>query len=369
VDEETQKLVSDPAIAKYIYLNYFAEKTGQTELKIALQDIADSAEAGQVDLYELVNKRLASRLNDPEVKAKVMAVMAESDKALRPGALRTKYYDVIAKMRQMAHFPTTVARLKKLTEEGFSVDVLDRGLFDFYGATQLGLKESQLRPWAAIPGSFSAIRPGQVQNMSTDLWSNIAHFASETESPIHGYSTNSGDALRGLLPSVSRFMGKNEEEYLAWNLRHATKAGDNEAAHAGEFCTNVWCKEENRHELAVQRIGEHVSGQQKVAPKTYEADPRGDWTDANYALKHLAGRNSSEWNANSVYFYLRAHSEGAANQWIDQIRQDETKHMAIFATAYKYLFGNQPNKRTKEMLDKIMQLKKKPQNPTVMAMC
>lgn len=361
VDEETQKMVSDPVVAQYIYLNYFAEKTGQNELRVALQDIVDSAEAGNKDLYDLVNKRLASRLNDPEVQAKVKETFHGKDKELRPSAVRSKLYNVSSKLHQMNQFPTTIARLKKLVDEGFSQEVMDRGLFDFYGATQLGLKESQLRPWASIPGGFSAVRPGQVENISPDLWAQIAHFASETEKPIHGYSTNSGDALRGLLPSVSAFMGKNEEEYLAYQAKAlASKLDDPKAAkmHAGEFCTNVWCKEENRHENAVEQIGDHVLGKPKNAKKTYEADPRGDFSDPEYGLKHLAGRNSSEWNANSVYFLLRAHSRDGANQWIDNIRQDETKHMAIFASAYKYFFGNQPNKRTKEMLDKILQLKK-----------
>lgn len=154
-------------------------------------------------------------------------------------------------------------------------------------------------------------------------------------------------------------MGKNEEEYLAFEKavdEAVTKGG--KADDVGPFCTNVWCQEEKRHENAIQKIGEQVTGQPKTTPKTYEADKRGDYLDADYALKHLAGRNSSEWNANSIYLYMRSHSTGAANQWVDNIRKDETKHMAIFSSAYKYFFGNQVNKRTKEMIDKIAALKK-----------
>jgi ferredoxin-NADP reductase/bacterioferritin-associated ferredoxin len=360
VDPETQVLVSDPRIAQYLYLNYFAGKTGQNELRLALQDVADSFELGQQDLYALVNNKLAQKLKDPEIIRKVQEANATDDSALRPGPFRAKVFNTKARMKQLAMLPVTTMRLKKLTDEGFSVEVLDRGLFDFYGATQLGLKESQLRPWDHIPDGFSSIRPGQIENMSADLWGRLALFASETEAPIHGYSTNSGDAFRAVLPSVSAFMGKNQEQFLAYQAKVEKASGEGIIKGRHEFCTNVWCREENRHEDAVKNIADHVRGKPKDGPSTYYADAMGDPIDVDYAIKHLAGRNSSEWNANSIYFLLRAHSKdgAAANRWIDNIRKDETKHMAIFSSAYRYFFGTQPGKRTKEMIDKIMMLKK-----------
>ena len=358
VDEETQKLISEPVIAQYLYLNHFASDAEKVELKIALQDIANSTKVGDTDIFHLVNEKLAAKLNDPAIQKKVAETFETGDEALRPGKLDKATYELRVRAKIITSMPETTARLKKLIDEGFSVEVMDEGLFHFYGATQLGLKESQMRPWEKIPGGFSAIRPNQVENISPDLWARMAAFASETEAPIHGYSTNSGDALRGLIPSISRFMGKNEEEYLAFEAKSAKAIEDGTAHEVGPFCTNVWCGEEKRHENAVGRFSEQVTGQKAKDAKTYEADKRGDYLDADYALKHLAGRNSSEWNANSIYFYMRAHSKDGANKWVDQVRQDETKHMAIFATGYKYFFGNQTGKRTKEMLDKIMDLKK-----------
>ncbi len=359
VDEETQKLISDPVIAQYIYLNHFAADAERAELRLSLQDIANSTK-GDTDLFALVNKKLKEKLADPAVQAKVKATFDGSDKTLRPSKFSTATFEAKSRINQIAHMPETIKRLKNVTDDAFSVEVLDEGLFHFYGATQLGLRESQMRPWELVPGGFSSIRPNQIQNMSPDLWAQMAHFASETEAPIHGYSTNSGDALRGLIPSISRFMGKNEEEYLAHEAKveQAIESGAAKSADEFPFCTNVWCGEEKRHETAVQRIGEQVTGKAKNEPKTYEADRRGDYLDADYALKHLVGRNSSEWNANSIYLYMRSHSDGAANKLIDNVRADETKHMAIFASGFKYFYGDQPGLRTKGMIEKIVDLKR-----------
>lgn len=360
VDEETQKLISDPVIAQYLYLNHFATDAEKVELKASLQDIANSTKVGNTDLFALVNKKLKDKLADPAVQAKVKAAFESSDKNLRPSRLSSATFEARSRISQVAKMPETISRLKKIVDDAFSVEVLDEGLFHFYGATQLGLRDSQMRPWELVPGGFSSIRPNQIQNMSPDLWASMAHFASETEAPIHGYSTNSGDALRGLIPSISRFMGKNEEEYLAHEskVEKAIVAGEVKSADEFPFCTNVWCGEEKRHETAVQRIGEQVTGKAKNEPKTYEADVRGDYMDPEYALKHLVGRNSSEWNANSIYLYMRSHSDGAANLLIDNVRADETKHMAIFATGFKYFYGDQPGLRTKGMIDKIIDLKR-----------
>lgn len=75
------------------------------------------------------------------------------------------------------------------------------------------------------------------------------------------------------------------------------------------FCTNVWCQEERRHESATESIAQAASGIKRQNPTTYEAENPGDFLNPNYALKHLIGRNSSEWNANSVYLWLRSHSK------------------------------------------------------------
>jgi len=71
-------------------------------------------------------------------------------------------------------------------------------------------------------------------------------------------------------------------------------------------------------------------------------------------MKHLVSRNATEWNANSGYVLLMAHAKGAAQKKIDDIRRDETKHIAIFSGAYKYVFGTQAVARIQQMLKKII---------------
>lgn len=354
VDEESQRLISNPWIAQYIYVNFFADEVGDKESQVALMDLFNDVEASHVDIFTLVNETLADKLSDPKLKSKIREVEA-FEQNLRPSKTKTKLANFAAKLKQVRGMFSTIRRLKKIVDKGFSLEVLDQGLFDFYGATQLGLRESQMRPWDTLQGGYSSIRPGQILNMSPSTWSAIAHFASETEMPIHDYSTNSGDALRGLLPSVSLFMGRTLEQYQA-RMRLEELEGDNRQL--GPFCSNVWCGEEARHEVAVGTIANHISGRIRDTPMSYEADKMGDFSDPEYGLKHLIGRNSSEWNANSVYLFLMAHSDQSAHIAINNVRSDETKHMAIFSAAYKYFFGNQLWKRTKGMLDKIMQLKK-----------
>ena len=263
VDSETRELVSNPWIAQYIYVNYFAEDIGQGELRYALQGLVDDWEARYQDIFDLVNNRLAQKLDDPEVLAKVKEAFGDEE-VLRPSRTQTKLTDFRVKWQQVKGLFSTLSRMRNIIREGMSQQMMDRALFDFYGAMQLGLENSQLRKWDVIEGGFSAVRPGQVEGISPDAWGQIAQFASETEAPIHGYSNNSGEILRGVMPALSSFMGKNQEEYLAFTQKEALEMGnrnvDESQNQLGSFCTNVWCNEEQRHEMAIQSVGEHVTG-------------------------------------------------------------------------------------------------------------
>lgn len=351
VDEETQELLSNPYIAQYVYINYFADDIGDSELRIALQQIVDDIEVANTDLFALVNTRLADKLNDPNVQREVAEVFTDGDTALRPGVLTRANMALRSKYRQMSTLFTSIGRMRNITKEGMNTTTLDRGLFDFHGAVTLGLPESQLRPWDIVDGGNAAYRPDQVENMNPSLWSDIAHFASETEAPINGYSSESGEAFRALMPSLSVFMGKNEEQ-VAGHTRKMLNEATDDGTHI-PFCTNVWCTEENRHEIALQNMGEQMNGRPITEPKTWDAGHTDDYGDIDYAIKHMLGRNASEWNANSAYVLLMAHSNGPARAMVNNIRADETKHIAIFAAAYKYFFGSQPMQRTKGMLEII----------------
>ena len=347
-DAKLREELQDPLVSQYLYLNFFTEGVTAREISYVLQMISDSKTTGPKDLYSILSKLDIKNSS----KAAVQQNKLEFEKQFRTGKFRLWLNSLSKNFKHLVKSFLSIRSTKKMIEEGMSVEVFDRGLFDFYGATQLGLPESQLRPWDRIPGGLAAVRPGQVKNLNPSTWSEIAFFASETEAPINDYSTNSGEILRALMPSLSAFMGKTHEQYLA----HQEKA-KKEEKDIGQFCKNVWCKEESRHENAIMRLAEQVTGMEKTEPTTFAADPRQAYDNIDNALMHVIGRNSSEWNANSIYFYLRAHSRGETNQWVDNVRQDETKHMAVFAGAYKYFYGNNVLFRLKGMIDKIRKLK------------
>ena len=173
IDDETRRLVSHPLIAQYIYLNHFAEKTVGNEVRVGLQDIVDSFEVNNVDLYTLMNETLEKKLNDPAIQAQVQEVLGFDNAALRPTRLKEKTAKIRAHANQLKGFFATVTKLKKIIYEGFSAEAMDHGLFDFFGATQLGLRDSQLRRWDKIDGGFAAIRPGHIENISAETWTQI----------------------------------------------------------------------------------------------------------------------------------------------------------------------------------------------------
>ena len=353
-DLETQRVLADPDLAQYLYVSYFADRPSPSEIEVTFQDLASSNAAGDVDLYDLLNQKLEPILSDPQKKTLVESHFKGLPCDLRPQSLRVFLYPVIRRIMQVLQFPKVLARLRKLVRTSFSQEAMERALFDFYGATQLGLKDSLLRPWKDVPGSFSSVRPNQIQRMSPISWVKMALFAAETEMPIHGYSTTSGDAFRAFLPSLSAYMGKTKEQEQAYDAAHPS---ENKADRPSEFCSSVWCQEETRHELTIQKIAEHVSGTPYIVEKTYSSNPLGDFSDSDYSIKHLVDRNCSEWHANALYIYLRSFSSGAASQLIDNVRGDETKHLIIFGAAYRYLFGTQPNRRLREMFKTTLELK------------
>lgn len=357
VDDDSKQLISNPWIAQYIYINYFAEKLGQGEVQKALQDIVNSIEVKNEDLFELVNVTLAKKLTEPTVKVKINQAFASDDSALRPGKIGSKFTNMSATIKQTKALFSSIKKMKTLVDEGFSIEAMDQGLFDFYGATQLGRRDSQLRPWNIIPGGFSAIRPGQVKNIDPQLMSKMMLMASETEMPIYGYSVNSGESMRGFMPSVAAFLGKTQEQYTARITKENLVSEEGRLNQLGPFCTNVWCAEENRHEVVMEEAGTRISGQANLVPKTFGHAKQGDFNDANYAIEHLVGRNASEWSASSGYIFFSAHLDGAAKEWVENVRADETKHIAIFSTVFKYIYGNQYDIRMKGMLKKIMFLK------------
>jgi len=357
VDPELSELVKKPNVAQYIYLNYFAEKVGHGELRVALSDIVKDFETNHIDLFTLLTKELDEALNNPDTRKKIEALKASGsmDKDLRPGRFRAGTDRFLSQIKQTLNIIPSMKRAFGLVKEGMSQAKLYETLFHFYGATQLGLSESQLRTWDTTPNGFSDIRPNQIQGMSPMAWVMLAYFASETEAPIVNYSTSSGEITRGLNEALSKFLGTTWEAFEAYSEEEQKDFLQGFLQYdSKDFCTAVWCKEERRHDPALMHIAQQIWGQVRAEEKTYPgAEPEDNYKGADEALKHLIGRNASEWSANSIYFFLMSHASGAASQWVDQPRTDETKHMAIFAASYKYFMGNQFLYRTRVMLDSM----------------
>ncbi len=100
VDPETQKLISNPWIAQYIYINFFSEKTERAELNRAFQDLVNSTDAKNADIFDLINNKLAERLNDPNLRNKIQEIFANNDKGLMPGKFRSSLYAASSFMKQ-----------------------------------------------------------------------------------------------------------------------------------------------------------------------------------------------------------------------------------------------------------------------------
>ena len=72
--------------------------------------------------------------------------------------------------------------------------------------------------------------------------------------------------------------------------------------------------------------------------------------DEPEALRLLAGRQSSEWNASSVYVVLAAHATGALHTVMRNVARDEIKHLAILSALDRYLLGPRPWRRFADLI-------------------
>ena len=71
VDNDTRKLISNPIIAQFLYLHFFAEEANSGELRQVLQEIASASDLKGLNLLNLVEDKLSTKLNSAEVKEKI----------------------------------------------------------------------------------------------------------------------------------------------------------------------------------------------------------------------------------------------------------------------------------------------------------
>jgi len=268
LDKEAAQILNHPDVLKYFYLRFFETKASSAEISYQLSQLAKVDAMKEMDIYGFFQVQLASKLKDPEVKLKLKQLL-EANKKIQVNEKEVQRFSKLSILKQLLALPTTFRNINAVIKQGMNKEIMDNGLFDFYGAVALGLKESTLRPWDSET-RFTQINPNDIINMSPEKWARIALFSSEVEAGIDSYSKQSGQAFRAFFPQLSSFMGKSQEEaQLIDAVKGKTLA---EASALPEMqgrskevvnslinksrlkCTKTWCREENRHEGALRTI-------------------------------------------------------------------------------------------------------------------
>ena len=240
-----------------------------------------------------------------------------------------------AVLHQSFSLPGTLARVSRIVSEDFAPEALDEHLWAFAGFHQES-RDPHYRARTWQKAAFNAIRPNDVIGMPAPEFALMLHVAMEIEEPIVAYSRQAGEGFRLLLPALSRFMGKSQDE-----ARHADEHGE-------AWCESVWCAEERRHASTFARLIERITG--KAPLRDNPNDPMAAVATESEALKLLVGRQSSEWNASSVYVVMAAHAKGELLTVIRNVARDEIKHLAILSAADRYLHGPRAWRRFNELI-------------------
>jgi hypothetical protein len=178
--------------------------------------------------------------------------------------------------------------------------------------------------------------PADVVGMSVDEMTFMMRVAMEIEDPIVEYSHQNGEGFRVLLPRLARFMGKNQTE--AATAR----------AHGRPWCESPWCAEERRHGNAFAKAIEQLTG--TVPSRANPNQPRVVTADEDQALEHLVSRQAAEWSSSSTYVVMAAHASGALRMLLENLVNDEIKHLCVLSAADRYLRGPRPWKRLSELV-------------------
>ena len=242
-----------------------------------------------------------------------------------------------AEMRQTWRLPVTLRSIYRIVRQDFETSVLDEYLWSFWGFHhQPEDRRHRVRAWQKV--ELRSIEPRDVVNLAVWEMALMLNMAMEDEEPILEYSHQSGEGFRFLLPSLARYMGKNEEQ-----ARYAAENGV-------EWCEGAWCAEERRHSNTLARIIERLV---KMPPRRDNPNQPMTVTAAEEdAVLHLISRQTTEWNASSSYIVMAAHAHGHLHGLIRNLERDEVKHLCIISAADAYLFGPRPWRRFAAVLKK-----------------
>jgi hypothetical protein len=235
-------------------------------------------------------------------------------------------------LRQALCLPKTLLDIYRIVREDFSTAALDEDLWAFWGFHQEVSDHLPKDPhYRARTWQKAQLRAIGSQDVVGGLavWEMafMMNVAMENEDPIMEYTVQNGEGFRYLLPTLGRFMGKNEKQ-----AKYA-------AEHGLPWCESAWCAEERRHSNAFARIIERLVN---ISPSRENPnEPMVVTADEPAAVLHIISRQVVEWNASSSYIVMAAHSSPSSDLrvLIRNIVRDEIKHLAVLSSADAYLFG------------------------------
>ncbi len=238
-------------------------------------------------------------------------------------------------VRQALRLPITLLAIRRIIAADYQVPSLDAHLWSFRGFHEnADDPRYRARPWQRV--QLGAITAHDVVGLAVWEMAFMLNVARELEEPILEYSHQNGEGFRFLLPSLARFLGKNQDE-----VAYATE-------HSLPWCESPWCAEERRHASTFARIIERLTGtspgrENPNSPKVVTA------SEAD-AVRLVISRQAAEWNSSSTYVVMAAHATGDLHHLLRNVARDEIKHLAILGAVDRYLFGPRRWRRFGDLL-------------------
>src|SRR5260370_15429910 len=194
-------------------------------------------------------------------------------------------------LRQALCLPRTLLEIFKIVREDFSTAALDENLWAFWGFHQEVVnylpRDPHYRARTWQKAQLRAIGPQDVTG-GLAVWEMafMMNVAMENEDPIMEYTVQNGEGFRFLLPTLGRFMGKNEQQ-----AKYA-------AEHGLPWWESARWAEDRRHRNAFARIIERLVN---ISPsRDSPNEPMVVTPDEPAAVRHSISRRVVAWNASSV---------------------------------------------------------------------
>jgi hypothetical protein len=236
---------------------------------------------------------------------------------------------------QLVRLPRTLAVIRRIIRDDCSFASADEHLWAFRGF-HLEPSDPHYRARSWQKAAIAAIGPGDVVALAPAELAFMMRVAMEIEDPIVEYSHQNGEGFRRLLPTLGRFMGRNDEE-RAYAARHRLP-----------WCESPWCAEERRHGNLFARLSERLTASPPV--RTNPNQPRAVTCSEDDALRHLASRQAAEWSSSSTYTVMAAHATGELHTMLRNVERDEIKHLCVLSAADRYLLGPRPWRRLRDLI-------------------